>query len=254
MLVRRAVAGDKPDAMIRTVLRHAADLALPPRCPGCGTPVAADGRFCAACWGELHFLGPPWCAACHLPFDYDRGPSVLCAACRRRPPRHRGASAAVAYGPIARRLALKLKYGGRMGVAETMAALMVRHLPGDADLVVAVPLHRSRIWSRGYNQAALIAAAVARHGGVPWMRDALVRTRRTPVLRAMSGRARADAVAGAFAVAPAAVRQVKGRQVVLIDDVYTSGATVDACTAVLLGAGAAGVGVLCWARVLHGGD
>lgn len=240
--------------MLGPVLRLATDLALPPRCPGCGTPVAADGRFCAGCWGELHFLGPPWCAGCHLPFEFDREPGALCAACLQRRPRHRGVSAAVAYGPIARRLALKLKYGGRMGVAETMAALMVRHLPAEAELIVAVPLHRWRIWSRGYNQAALIAAAVARLGGVSCARDALVRTRRTPVLRGMSGRARANAVAGAFAVKPSAWAHVQGRQLVLVDDVHTSGATVDACTAALLGAGAAGVSVLCWARVLYGSD
>ena len=238
--------------MLRAALRHAADLALPPRCPGCGVPVGADGRFCAPCWGELHFIGPPWCAACHSPFAYDKGPEALCEGCAARPPRHAGVRAAVAYGPIARALALKLKYGGRMGAAETMAALMIRHLPPDAELVLPVPLHRWRLWSRGYNQAGLIAAAVARHGRVPCARDVLERTRRTPVLRGMDGRARAHAVGGAFRVRDAA--RIKGRRLVLVDDVHTSGATVTACAAALLDAGAASVAVLCWARVLTGGD
>ena len=238
------------------VLRHAVALALPPRCPGCGVPVEADGRFCAGCWGELRFIGPPWCAACHLPFAFQASPGERCGDCVARPPRHAGIGAAVAYGRVARQLALKLKYGGRMGAADTMAALMARHLPADAELLTPVPLHRWRLWSRGYNQAGLIAAALARAGGVAVAPDALRRTRRTPVLRGMSGAERARAVRGAFAVSPARAARVKGARVVLVDDIHTSGATADACVAALLDAGAARVSVLCWARVLdeEGGD
>jgi ComF family protein len=162
--------------------------------------------------------------------------------------------AAVAYGPIARKLALKLKYGGRMGVADTMAALMRRHLPADAELLVSVPLHRWRLWRRGYNQAGLIAAGLARASGLPCATDALARLRQTPVLKGMSGSARALAVAGAFAVTPGGAARVAGKRVVLVDDVHTSGATANACTAVLLDAGAARVSILCWARVLNGDD
>lgn len=235
-------------------LRLLADFALPPRCSGCGVPVGDDGQFCATCWPSLRFIGPPWCAGCHRPFDYDLGPDARCDACLSRPPRHAGVRAAVAYGPVARQLALKLKYGGRMGVADTMAALMRRHLPAGAEVLVPVPLHRSRLWQRGYNQAGLIGAGVARASGLQCPADVLVRTRRTPVLKGLSGHHRARAVQGAFAVTPAGRDRVAGRHVVLVDDVHTSGATANACTAALLDAGAARVSVLCWARVLDGDD
>lgn len=231
-------------------VRLIARLALPPRCPACGVPVAEDYQFCDACWRSLRFVGPPWCAACCIPFAYDRGDDARCAACIATPPKHRGVRAAVAYGDVARKLALGLKYGGRMGVAETMARPMARLLPVGADLLVPVPLHRWRMWRRGYNQAALIARAVGRIADVPVAVDTLARTKRTPVLRGMSGRERRLAVARAFV----ARGNLKGQAVVLVDDIYTSGATADACTAALLKAGAASVSVLCWARVLGEGD
>ncbi|WP_183983208.1 ComF family protein [Sphingomonas jinjuensis] len=225
-------------------------LALPPRCCGCGEPVTADHQFCASCWHRLRFLTPPWCASCNLPFDYDRGEGVCCARCLASPPRHAGVRAAVAYGDIARRLALKLKYGGRIGVAETMARLIARQVPPGIDLLVPVPLHRWRLWTRGYNQAALIAGALARRLGIAEDRAVLTRVRRTPVLRGMGPKARSRAVAGAFRVGDAT--RLRGRHVGLVDDVLTSGATAQACTRTLLRAGAASVTILCWARVLPG--
>ena len=246
----RDKGGVDPLAPLRLTLR----LALPPRCPACGLPVAEDHRFCAACWGSLRFMGPPWCARCCAPFEYDRGEGATCAACLERPPRHGGVRAAVAYGPVARRIALGLKYGGREGLAETMARSMARLLPADTDRLVPVPLHRWRIWSRGYNQAALIARGVGRIAGVPVALDALARTRRTPVLKGLSGRERRKAVARAFAVREEARAAIKGAALVLVDDVHTSGATADACADALLRGGARSVSVLCWARVLDGDD
>lgn len=229
-------------------LRHIVAIALPPRCAGCGIPVGEDHRFCALCWAGLRFLGPPWCAGCNRPFAFDRGEDARCAACLTDPPRHSGVRAAVAYGPVARDLALRLKYAGRIAFAETMARQMQRLLPADVDLLIPVPLHRWRIWTRGFNQAALIADGIATLSGIRHDCDALVRTRRTAPLRGLGGRQRTKMVAGAFAV-PIPSR-LQGRTVALIDDVYTSGATADACTRVMLRAGVRSVTILCWARVL----
>ncbi|WP_267396876.1 MULTISPECIES: ComF family protein [unclassified Sphingomonas] len=230
------------------VLGGAVALALPPRCGGCGVPVAEDHRFCASCWSSLRFIAPPWCAGCNRPFAFDRGEGVLCGHCLAMPPRHGGVRAAVAYGDVARQLALKLKYGGRTGVAETMARQMARLVPAELDLLVPVPLHRWRLWARGYNQAGLIATALGRRCGCAVDLTVLARARRTPVLQGLDRRARASAVTGAFRIADRG--RIKGRTIGLVDDVYTSGATAAACTATLLAAGAAAVTVLCWARVL----
>lgn len=227
-----------------------ADLALPPRCPGCGEVTAADHRFCAACWGSLRFLGPPWCASCQLPFEFDRGEGAQCAECMTEPPPHDGVRAAVAYGDVAREVVLKLKYSGRLACAETMARAMARLMPEGVGLLVPVPLHRWRIWSRGFNQAALIASTLSMTSGVPVDAEILRRVKATPVLRGLGARGRAKAVAGAFATAKGAKERLSGRTVALIDDVHTSGATAAACARVLKRAGADKVILLCWARVL----
>lgn len=225
-------------------------LALPPRCPGCGEVVDADHRFCASCWGQLTLIAPPWCATCNLPFEFDRGPQAQCAECLAVPPVHDGARAAVAYGPAARTLALKLKYGRRTAYAATAARLMARLMPEDAELLVPVPLHRWRIWGRGFNQAALIARELSRRSDVPAEPELLRRVKATPVLRGLGVRGRAKAVAGAFALSPGAREVLKGRSIVLVDDIHTSGATTDACARVLKRGGASKVTILCWARVL----
>ncbi|WP_415643681.1 double zinc ribbon domain-containing protein [Sphingomonas antarctica] len=220
-------------------------LVLPPRCPGCGAIVEDDTRFCGDCWEKLDFLDNLGCAACNLPLP---GGEEVCARCLAAPPRHGRVYAAVAYGEVARKVVLRLKYGRRPGVARIIAASMARDVPLESDaLLVPVPLHHWRLWSRGYNQALEIARHVARARGVAVADDALRRIRATPPMKGIGAAARTRAMRGVFR----ASQRFDGRHVVLVDDVYTSGATVEACARVARRAGAAQVSVLCWARVLR---
>ena len=236
----------------RAAGRQVVDFALPPRCPGCGLIVEDAHRFCLDCWQALTFLGEPCCARCGLPFDYDAGAGVECGGCMAEPPAFDRLRAAVAYGEIARKVALKLKYSGRPAVAETLATFMQRHLVHTPDaLLVPVPLHRWRIWKRGYNQSALIASALSRRSGIPADLDLIARAKATPPLKGLGRRERALAVRGAFRMSEAAKRRAEGRTIILVDDVFTSGATANACARVLKRAGAAEVNILCWARVVR---
>jgi ComF family protein len=238
-------------AAARAVLRHAVDFALPPRCPSCGVITPEPHRFCLSCWQSLHFLGEPCCSRCGMPFEYGGGEGAECGRCLAEGPAYDRVRAAVAYGEIARNVALKLKYSGRPGLAETLARFMARHLEsGPETLLAPVPLHRWRIWKRGYNQSALIVSALAKASRLPAELDLIRRVKATPPLRGLGRRERAAAMVGAFRIEPEARALAKGRRVVLVDDVFTSGATAGACAKALKRAGVARVEVLCWARVV----
>jgi ComF family protein len=240
---------------LRSAMRAIVDYALPPRCPGCGIIVGEDRQFCLACWSSLHFLDGPCCSRCSVPLPAALpGGPIACGACLASPPPFEGAPAAVAYGPVARTVALRLKYGRRTGHARLMARLMARQLGalGEAGhiLLVPVPLHRSRLWSRGFNQAALVADELARLTGAAHDHHLLLRVKSTASLRGKARRERERIVAGAFALAPEARARAAGRHLVLVDDVHASGATLRAAARVLARSGAARVSALTWARVV----
>ncbi|WP_310467951.1 ComF family protein [Sphingomonas sp.] len=227
----------------------ALDFALPPRCPGCGTIVDAIHSFCSECWTQLDFLGPGGCASCGMPLE---GTDFqTCAVCLARPPRIARARALVAYDELSRRLVIKLKYGRKVALAKTMARYMaplLDALPPDA-VLVPVPLHRQRLWQRGFNQAAILARELSKRVAIPTETGLLKRIKRTPPLKGMNRLQRRRAVAGAFQAAGAA--ELRGRTVVLVDDVLTTGSTANACARALRRAGAARVDLVSWARVVR---
>jgi ComF family protein len=239
---------------LRGAGRVVLDAALPPLCPACRKPVADDGGLCPGCWSQLSFITPPYCERLGIPFAYDPGPGVLSMQAIANPPAYERARAAVSYDDIARTLVHALKYGDRLDLAPTLGRWMVQAggaLLGEADALVPVPLHWRRLWWRRFNQSAALAEVIAARVKLP-VTHALARVKATRQQVGLTASERALNVQGAFCIREQARADMKGRRFVLVDDVLTSGATIDACSRVLLRAGAAAVDVLVFARVVDG--
>src|SRR5262245_36267902 len=232
--------------------RFALDIALPTLCVSCREPVDGEG-VCAACWARLSFIAPPFCPRLGIPFVYDPGPELLSMEAIASPPAYQRARAAVRYDDVARTLVHSLKYQDRTDLAPAMGRWMARagkELLDEADVLVPVPLHWRRGWSRRYNQSGALARVISRQSGVKLASEALRRIRPTEQQIGLSRPQRAANVQGAFKVAPERSADITGRRVILIDDVLTTGATVDTCARALLRAKAAQVDVLVFARVV----
>lgn len=232
--------------------RIALDIALPTLCVSCREPVAGDG-VCASCWAQLSFIAPPFCARLGIPFVYDPGPGLLSMQAIADPPAYHRARAAVRYDEVARTMVHALKYQDRTDLAPTMGRWMARagrELLTEADALIPVPLHWRRAWSRRYNQSGALAGVIGKSANLPVVGDALRRVRPTLQQVGLSRTDRARNVQGAFKVLSEHRSAVQGRRIVLIDDVLTSGATVDACARALLRARAASVDVLVFSRVV----
>jgi len=241
-------------ARFRQIGRAIVDGVLPPRCLACGVTVGEPDALCSQCWASMTFFAPPWCAKCGLPFPHPMGEDALCAACARNRPSWDRARAALRYDKHSRRLVLALKHGDRTHLAPALGRWMRRagaELLDSADLIAPVPLHWTRLFARRFNQAGLLAHAIHAAGGPPVAPDWLIRRRRTPSQGRLGPTARARNVRGAFALRGG--RSIKGKRIVIVDDVLTTGATVEECARVLRRAGAAFVGVLTLARALRAG-
>ncbi len=228
------------------------DLVFPPRCPLCGEALASQGGLCSDCWGDLAIPGDPCCSACQRPFGEGAPDGMVCAPCLANPPVHDGIAAATLYTDGSRRLVLAFKHGRRIALAPLLARLIAAKLPMVRPdwVIVPVPLHRWRLWRRGFNQSALLGREIAKATGAGLLVDGLVRRKATPMLGGLGRAARLRALSGAIAVHPGRAGQIKGKSVLLIDDVLTSGSTSETCVKALKRAGAARVQIACFARVL----
>lgn len=230
------------------------DVLMPPQCLRCGRLVERAGTLCVHCWPTLRFIDGPMCDVCGVPFEVDLGEGAVCGQCAGDPPAYGKARAAVIYDDGSKPLILGLKNADRTDAAPAFGRWMARagsELLAGADVLVPVPLHWTRLFARRYNQAALLAFAVGRVAQVPVAPDVLIRRRRTQKLGHLSPSARRRMVQGAIGIHRGRAETMQGQRMILIDDVHTTGATLNACSRALLEAGAGGVEVLTLARTVR---
>ncbi len=241
--------------LVGSLARGALDLVYPPSCLCCRAATASHGALCPTCWGQINFIETPLCDRLGTPFAYDLGiAGLLSPEAMAHPPAYARARAVARFedGPV-RQLVHRLKYHDRMELAEPLGAWMARaghELLAEADLLIPVPLHRRRLMWRQFNQAQALAASVGRACGKTVEPFLLRRVKPTLPQIGLTRAQRADNVQGAFAVPDEAKPFVEGRAIVLVDDVLTTGATINAAARALLRAGAARVDVLVFARVV----
>jgi ComF family protein len=228
------------------------NIILPPRCAGSGAVVDAPGMVSPAFWSELSFIDSPFCDTCGLPFGFGSTAGTICAGCIDEEPEFTRARSAVVYNDASRKLVIGFKYGDRLHSVQTFVPWMARAgeaLIADADIVIPVPLHFRRLWQRRFNQSAVLGEMLAKRSKLGFAPDALIRQRHTVKQKGLSRKERHANVRGAFAVNEKQAAGLCGKNVLLVDDVFTSGATLNECARVLKKAGATQVYVLTIARV-----
>ena len=242
--------------LLRRVATPILDALLPPQCLNCRGLVERPGQLCATCWAKTTFITEPCCDCCGLPFAYDLGPGALCAACAREHPAFDHVRAVLRYDDASRPLLLGFKHGDRTDAAPAFGQWLARagaRLAAECDVIAPVPLHRWRLLKRRYNQSALLALRLGKLAGRPVMPDLLLRTRATPSQGSLSGAERRRNVRNAFAAASRHAALVRNRSILLVDDVFTTGATLEACARALKKAGARRVDAVVLARVVREG-
>jgi len=234
---------------------RALDFLFPPLCVSCRSRVLEAHALCAACWNKISFIEGAVCSACGTPFDVDPGGETLCGACHAKPHDFDRAQALLRYDDASKGLILGFKHGDRLDQAPAFARWLERTgraLLAETDLIVPVPLHRFRLWKRRYNQAAVLSMRLSKLSGIACDPLALLRSRATKSQGEMtSAKARRRNVLGAFRVPKEKLASIRGRRILLVDDVFTTGATLDSCARALKRSGAARVDALTLARVVR---
>jgi ComF family protein len=229
----------------------AVDLVLPPRCIGSGEIVGRQGAVSPFFFSTLAFIDDPMCDRCGTPFGFETPAGSLCGHCMESEPRFDRARAAVVYNDASAGAILAFKYGDRMHAAKTFAPWLLRAAGGmmtATDFIIPVPLHPKRLWTRRFNQSAVLAQELSQISGRLCLPDALLRPRCTVPQKGLSRHERSQNVRGAFSLNPRHAEKIKGRNIMIVDDVFTSGATLNECARTLKQAGVENVFVLTLAR------
>lgn len=232
------------------------DFILPPRCIVTGEIVDAQGMLSATAWRELNFIAQPQCIRCGIPFEFVEETDIqdsVCGACMKYPPRYNKARAALVYDDASRDIILGFKHGDQTQSAPCFVPWLNQagnEFLEAADFLIPVPLHRLRLLKRRFNQSALMVKYLAENLKIPFILNGLERVRSTPVQGYLHAKDRKKNVKNAFRVPPDIIERIRHKNIVLVDDVYTTGATVDECTKALLKNGAGTVDVLTLARVV----
>lgn len=233
------------------MLAKTLDIIFPPQCLVCRARVTAHGTLCTGCWGEIKFIAAPYCACCGLPFEFSLGEEALCGECiKERPPFSR-ARTAFCYDEHSSKLVTALKFSDQLHLAAIYGKWLDKagkELILSSDVIVPVPLHWRRFIRRRYNQSALLAQALAKQTGLTVLEDGLTRRKHTTPQTGLSREQRQKNLRGAFVIHNHHKDTIKGKSVLLVDDVMTTGSTIHQCSKTLLKGGAASVNVLTLAR------
>ena len=237
---------------LKSVLAEGLNLILPPRCPVTGDMVDAQGMISSDAWRDLVFIADPLCAHCGIPLAFETEGNARCVTCLETPPVYHCARAALQYNDISRDLILGFKHGDKTHVIQSFLPWLKqagREMLGQADYLIPVPLHPARLIMRRYNQAALISGVLSKAVDVPHLPTAMKRVRATPPQGYLTSDERAVNVQEAFDIPLKYQEMIKGKSIILVDDVLTTGATVNECAKLLYSHGAGQVDVLTLARV-----
>jgi ComF family protein len=239
---------------LRQTGQHVMDGLFPPQCPCCNEQVDIPGSLCAVCWPQVTFISEPACISCGYPFEYKIEDDLQCGNCIANPPYYSKGVSVFQYDDFSRQMVLAFKHADRTDLAKVFAKWMARVSASQIQedtLIIPVPLHPGRLLKRRYNQSALLSRHIGAQINRPVLMQGLDRTKRTPSQGGKSLKARFRNVKGAFKVASTAQQQITGKHILLIDDVYTTGATLNECAKSLIKAGARDITILTLCRVVR---
>lgn len=226
---------------------------FPSKCIACSTIVSAGSKICSVCWGQMEFISSPSCAKCDYPFEFDIGHDALCGSCLNESPLFDKAMSVLRYTELSKVMVHRLKYSDKLHIAKHFASLLFKKIHKDVhkfDFIVPVPMHRKKMRSRLYNQAALMATHLSDYSGIPPLHNGLLKTKYHESQTGLSRNVRKENVKNTFAINEKYVDLIKGKNVLLVDDVYTTGATVNECSKILRRFGCGSVTVITLARVV----